>query len=747
MVASQLVDRSDECRSLERLLDTVREGMSQTLVIRGEPGIGKTVLLDYVTASAADFRIERVVGIESEMEFGFATLHQLLMPFLAGLEDLPQPQRDALGSAFGLVSTDRDNRFLVALGTLSLLASAAIDQPILCVIDDAQWLDRESAEILAFVARRLHADRVALVFAVRESDGKRTILDDLPQLELSGLPDAEAGELLKTVAGPIARRVGDRLVAETGGNPLALIELGRELTPGQFEDEPGWPGPPLPVSRRLQELFLRQVRGLPDETQRLLLLAAAERFGDRDLLWRAAASQRIGLDAAEPAVVQQLMTIQPRIGFRHPLIRSAVYHGASGAERRAAHQALADALDLERDRDRRAWHRAAAALGPNEELAADLSHSAAQATSRGGYAAAATLLGLAVEATPDPVRRAERLLDAAEAELIAGSPGTARDLVRQAQPRLREPVRRAQALRLEGAIQFALGEGDQAPQTLVRAAQAFEPVDVGTSRDTMLEALEAAIYAHRSTAVEVAQAAAGLASASPSQPTAADLLLDGLAGLFTAGHQAAAPVLRRAMEVLGSDDLPADDGLRWLGLGCWVATELLDEEWWRALAKRWMQLCRDRGALIRLAMALDYVGEWEAVTGHFAAAAALSAERREILAATGNPDRLGGATALVLPAWGGSEADARSIAAAITDASGPRGLGAGVVYAEWALTVLELGSGNYAAARAHAMVVYEEDLPYMGTFVLPDLIEAAARSGVPESATGALERLEQRTGG
>jgi len=594
MMAPQLVDRLDERRALERLLDSVREGMSQTLVIRGEPGIGKTVLLDYVTASAADFRIERVVGIESEMEFGFATLHQLLMPFLAGLEDLPQPQRDALGSAFGLVSTDRDNRFLVALGTLSLLASAAIDQPILCVIDDAQWLDRESAEILAFVARRLHADRVALVVATRESDGKRSILDDLPQLELRGLPDAEARELLNTVTGPIAPRVGDRLVAETGGNPLALIELGRELTPGQFDDEPGWPGPPLPVSRRLQELFLRQVRGLPDETQRLLL-AAAERFGDRDLLWRAAASQRIGLDAAEPAVMQQLMTIQPRIGFRHPLIRSAVYHGASGAERRAAHQALADALDLERDRDRRAWHRAAAALGPDEELAADLSHSAAQATSRGGYAAAATLLGLAVEATPDPVRRAERLLDAAEAELIAGSPGTARDLVRQAQPRLREPVRRAQALRLEGAIQFALGEGDQAPQTLVRAAQAFEPVDVGTSRDTMLEALEAAIYAHRSTAVEVAQAAADVPPASPSRPAAADLLLDGLAALFTAGHQAAAPILRRAMEMLGSDDLPADDGLRWLGLGCWAATELLDEQWWGALAKRWMQLCRDRG--------------------------------------------------------------------------------------------------------------------------------------------------------
>jgi DNA-binding CsgD family transcriptional regulator len=354
------------------------------------------------------------------------------------------------------------------------------------------------------------------------------------------------------------------------------------------------------------------------------------------------------------------------------------------------------------------------------------------------------LLGLAVQATPDPVRRAERLLDAAEAELIAGSPGTARDLVRQAQPRLREPLRRAQALRLEGAIQFVLGEGDEAPRTLLRAAQAFEPVDVRTSRDTMLEALEAAIYAHRSTAVEVARAAADLATALPSRPTAADLLLDGLAALFTVGHQAAAPVLRRAMEALGSDDLPADDGLRWLGLGCWAATQLLDEERWRTLAKRWMQLCRDRGALIRLTMALDYVGEWEAVTGHFAAAAAVSAERREILAATGNPDRLGGVTALVPPAWGGSEADTRSIAAAITDASGPRGLGVDVVYAEWALAVLELGSGNYEAARVHALVVYEEDLPYMGTFVLPDLVEAAARSGAPEGAARALERLEQR---
>ena len=394
--------------------------MSQTLVIRGEAGIGKTTLLDYAAALAADFGIVRAVGVESEIEYGFAALHQLLIPFLTDLEHLPQPQRDALGSAFGLVAGDRDNRFLVGLATLSMLAGAAVDQPVLCLIDDAQWLDQESAEILAFVARRLYADRVALLFAVRDSEGEQAILDDLPQLPLGGLTDAEARQLLTSVTGPVAGRIGDRVVAATGGNPLALVELGGDFAPGQFADDSGW-FQPLPVGRRLQELFLRQVRHLPADTQRLLLLAAAERLGDPDLLWRAAGGLGIGQDAAEPATTQRLIIFGPQVSFRHPLIRSAVYHGASSAERRAAHQALAAALDLERDRDRRAWHRAAAAVAPDEELAAELARSAAQATSRGGYAAAATLLGLAVKSTPDPARRAERLLDGPAARRPHGS--------------------------------------------------------------------------------------------------------------------------------------------------------------------------------------------------------------------------------------------------------------------------------------------------------------------------------------
>jgi DNA-binding CsgD family transcriptional regulator len=746
MVASPLADRLDECEVLGRLLDTVRGGMSQALVIRGEAGIGKTTLLDYVTALAAEFHVERAVGIESEMELSFAALHQLVTPFMPGVHSIPRPQGDALRAAFGLATAKPNDRFLVGLATLSLLASAAVDQPILCLIDDAQWLDRESAEILAFVARRLHADRIALIFAVRDTEVQRSMLEDLPQLPLGGLPDAAARQLLTAVTGPVARHVFDRLVNETGGNPLALVELGGKLTSSQFADGTRRLGP-LPLGRRLQELFLHQVRDLPVDTQRLLLLAAAERLGDRNLLWRAAAGLGIDQDAADPAVTEKLIILQPHVSFRHPLIRSAVYHGASPAERRAAHQALAEALDPEREPDRRAWHRAAAAVGPDEGVAGDLARSAARATSRGGYAAAATLLELAAELSSDPLARAERQLDAAGAELIAGNAGQAHDLLQQAQLRLREPLHRAQALRLEGAIQFALGEGDQAPGTLLRAAQAFEPVDLRASRDTMLEAMEAAFYARRAMALRVALAAADLPRASLSRPNAVDLLLDGFTALLTAGPMAAAPLLRRAIEVLGSADLPAEQGLRWLGLGCWAASELLDEGSWRALAKRLMQLCRDRGALTRLPTALDYLGEWEVITGHFAAAAALSAERQEILAATGNPELIGaGATALVLSAWRGWEADARSVAGSVTDASSSRGQGVGVVYAQWALAVLELGFGNYKAARVHALVTYYEDCPYVGTLALPDVVEAAVRSDDRESAMRALSRLEQRAG-
>jgi DNA-binding CsgD family transcriptional regulator len=743
MPAAVLLDRSEEREMLDVLLDAVRDGISQTLVIRGEPGIGKTALLEYVAASATDFQVIRQVGIESEIELGFAALHQLLIPFLSDLGRLPEPQRDAIGSAFGLLTAAPPDRFLVGLASLTLLAHAAEQHLILCLIDDAQWLDQESAEIFAFVARRLYADRIALVFAVRESGGGRSVLDGLPELRLGGLPDADARRLLASVAaGPLAHHVGDRIVAETGGNPLALVEIGGELTASQLAGEYIFPEP-LPMGSRLQERFLRQVRALPADTQRLLLLAAAERLGDPGLLWQAAGRLGIDDDAADPAEADRLLVFGPQVTFRHPLIRSAVYHGASAAERRAVHQALAAVIDPQRDPDRRAWHRAAAAAGPDEEVAAELARSAERATSRGGYAAATAFLGRAAELTPDQVRRAERLLAAAEAELIAGGSGKAQKLLQRVQGQLRDPLRRAQALRLQGAIQFERGEGDKAPVTLLAAARSFASLDERVSRDTMLEALEAAFYASRQAMLDVAMAAEALPPASA--PKVADLLLDGFTALLTVGHAAAAPLLRRAIEALGSDALPADEALRWLGLGCWAATDLMDEESWHTLASRWVQLCRDQGALTRLPTALDYLGEWQVVTGNFAAGEASKAERYEILAATGNPELLGApAVDMLLPAWKGSEGDARSVVSAVTHESSARGQGVGVVYAQWTLAVLELGLARYEAAQAHALIAYEGDFLYVGTFVLPELIEAAARRDDREVATAALQRLEDR---
>jgi DNA-binding CsgD family transcriptional regulator len=748
MPAGVLLDRSDECQVLDVVLDTVLGGMSGTLVIRGEPGIGKTALLEYVAAAAAaaGFEVVRQTGIESEMELGFAALHQLLVPFQPGLGYLPEPQRDALGSAFGLVDGGPPDRFLVGLAALTLLAQAAQQRPVLGVIDDAQWLDQESAEVLAFVARRLHADRIGFVFAVRDPDGRRAVLDGLPELRLGGLPDADARRLLASVAaGPVAPDVGDRIVAETRGNPLALAEIGGELSAGQLAGGSLLPQP-LPLGDRLRERFLRQVRTLPADTQRLLLLAAAERLGDAGLLWRAAGGMGIDDRAADPAEAGRLLVVGPEVRFRHPLIRSAVYHGAAPVERRAVHLALAAALDPERDPDRRAWHRAAAAAGPDEEVATELARSAERAAGRGGYATMAAFLERAAALTSDPQRQAERLLAAAEAELIAGDSSRAQQLLKQAQPQLRNALSQAGALRLEGGIQFALGEGGKAPATLLNAARAFETAGAPRpSRDAMLEALEAAFYASRTAILDVARAAEALPPAPVSPPSAADLLLDGFTTLLTTGHTQAAPLLRRAMEALGSDDIPADEGLRWLGLGCWAAAELVDEQAWHTLASRWVQLARDRGALMRLPTALDYLGEWAVRTGHFAAATASNVERHEILAATGNPELIGtAAVELALPAWKGSDDDARSAASAVTRYSSKRGQGVGVSYAQWALAVLELGFAHYEAAKAHALTAYQDDMLDIGTLVLPDLIEAAARSGDRKSATGALERLTPR---
>jgi hypothetical protein len=420
--------RTSEREVLDRLLEDVRSGQSAVLVVRGEAGVGKTALVRYAARQAAGFRVAQIAGVESEMELPFAGLQQLCAPMLAKLETLPVPQRGALSVAFGLSSGDAPDRFLVALAALSLLSALAGERPLLCLIDDAQWLDSASIQVLGFVARRLLAESVAIVFAVREPSDERELVG-LPDLPVAGLEAEDARALLATVIpGRLDERVRDRIVAESRGNPLALLELTRGMSAAELAG--GFAVPDARnLPRRIEDHYLRRLGALPEPTQRLMLLAAADPVGDAALLWRAAQTLGIEREAAEPAATEQLLEIAARVRFRHPLVRSAVYRAATVAARRAAHGALAAATDPDTDPDRRAWHRAHAVTVPDEQMAGELIHCADRAQRRGGIAAAAAFLDRAVAFTTDPAVRASRALSAARAKFAAGDPAAAESLL------------------------------------------------------------------------------------------------------------------------------------------------------------------------------------------------------------------------------------------------------------------------------------------------------------------------------
>jgi hypothetical protein len=666
-----LLDRRAERARLDRLLNDARAGLSGALVLWGEAGIGKTALVEYCIGGAADLQLGRVVGVESEMELGFAALHQLMVPFLAGLEVLAAPQRQALGCALGLMAGPPPDRFLVGLAVLSLLAAAAEEQPLLCVVDDAQWLDHTSADVLAFVARRLRADGIAFIFAVREPANRPLNLEGLPELEVKGLSHPDGRALLASlVAGPVDDRVAECLVNETAGNPLALVALAGELSAGQLAGQVRLPEP-LPLGKGLQDYFECRLQTLPHDSQMLLLLAAAEPSGNPSLYWQAAAALELSADAAAAAAAARLITVGSTISFRHPVIRSAVYHRASDVDRRRIHGALAEASRPDRDADRRAWHRAAAAVGPSEEVANELERSARRAQRRGGQAAAAAYFTRAAELTTDPDRQAERLLGAAQAELAVGSPAIAQGLLEQATPLLADSLGQARAARLQGAIRFAVGEGGETPAILLRAARLLEGLDARLARETLLEALEAAHWAGRfatgGAIDEIAEAAQSVRLSSPSPLTAADLLLEGFTTILRGHRQAGVPLLRRSVEMLDGDQL-AEEDLRWLGLACCAAAELLDNATMYRLASRWVRLCRQQGALTDLPLALGRLGCCEVMAGRFAAAETCFAEVDDVSMATGNSGLLG-ATApqqLLLLAWRGQEKETRSAAASVT---------------------------------------------------------------------------------
>jgi DNA-binding CsgD family transcriptional regulator len=738
--------RRRECESLDRLLEDVRGGQSRVLVLRGEAGVGKTTLLEYLVANASGCRIARAAGVESEMELAFAGLHQLCAPVLSHLAHLPVPQRDALGTAFGLSAGAAADRFLVGLAVLSLLSEVAEERPLVCVVDDAQWLDRASAQVLGFVARRLLAESVAMVFAVRGPSEDQE-LGSLPVMVVGGLSDADSRALLNSATpGRLDERVRDRIVAESNGNPLALLELPKGLTAAELAGGFGRPDARR-VANLIEQSFLRRVRALPAETQRLLLTGAAEPVGDVTLLWRAAEVLGIGANAAAPAEADGLIELSARVRFRHPLARSAAYRAATVGERQEIHRALAEVTDPSADPDRRAWHRAQAALEPDETVAGELERSADRAQGRGGIAAAAAFLERATDLTPDPTRRGARALAAAQAKLEAGDANAAYELLAAAEIGPLDELQRARLARLRADIVFAQRRGSDAPALLLDAAKRLEALDAGLARETYLEALGAAVFAGRLSGRcgvrEVAEAARA-AAPSPQPRRPIDLLLDAVAQRFTEGYGAGVPASRRALQSFRREALRGEEDIRrWLWLAWLLAGDLWDDEAWHELATRAVRLARQAGALTVLPVDLEYLAGVHLHAGEFAAASALVEEAEAISAATGNaPLRY---TSLFLAAWRGDEAEVLKLVETRARDATARGEGRAIGLVECITAVLYNGLGRYEAALAGARRACEhDDLGFFG-WSLVELVEAGARSGAHDTAAAALRQLEERT--
>jgi DNA-binding CsgD family transcriptional regulator len=735
---SVLLGRRAEGEALDRLLEVVRAGRSAVLVLRGEPGIGKTALLGHVLEHASGCRIARAAGVQSEMELAFAGLHQLCARMLDLLDRLPGPQREALATAFGLSAGPAPSQFVVSLAALSLLSEVAEEQPLLCVVDDAHWLDRASAQALGFVARRLLAEPVALVLATRQASEE---FAGLRELVITGLRNRDARALLDAgITGPLDEMVRERIVAETGGNPLALLELPRGWTPAELAGGFGLPDGPA-LDGRIEDSFERRLAALPADTQRLLLVAAAEPAGDPLLVWRAAERLGITADAASPATRADLIEFGARVRFHHPLVRSAVYRAATPSDKQSVHAALAEATEPDSDPDRRAWHRAHAALGPDEGVAEDLERSAGRARRRGGVAAAAAFLPRASALTPEPARRRSRTLAAAHVTFEAGASEAALALLPIVESGPLDDLQHAEVAVLRGRIAFALRRGSDAPPLLLQAAQQLEPLDAALSRRTYLEAFTAALFAGRfadGALLEVAQAARG-APSSPQPPRAIDLLLDGVAVLFTEGYARGTPILQAAMTAFRQPDLPANEGLRWLWLAGRVAIDVWDDESWAVLSARQVELAHEAGALTVLPLGLHLSAGAHLYAGDFTAAEALGHESRGVSAAIGAPDVA--ISSLLLAAWRGRHAEAaRLIDAYAADATG-RGEGRAIGGADYARAVLYNGLRRYELALTAAQDAYDHPEEMWSTEVAGELVEAAARSGQAERAAGAIAWL------
>lgn len=731
MVGSQLpgalVGRQEERKALDGLLDSVRDGQSGVLVLTGEPGIGKTRLLQYVRSRSLDLQIAEVAGMEAETRLGYAALHRMLLQFRDGLHELPGPQRDALSSAFGLTSGIGGrlaDRFLVGLATLTLLSRIAGDKALLCLVDDAHWLDRESVETLAFIGHRLQADAIGMVFCART--GTTPALNELPVIEVGGLPDLDARQIL---AGRLSADAITRVVAETGGNPLALLELGTA-----FAGKP-LPPAPLPLGPRLETLFLRRARALAAPAQEYLLLVALAPPGDPQVLWQAAG--RLGLpdDASDAAVSAGLLEAGHSPVFRHPLMCSAVHGGASPMQRRKVHQALAAVIDPGADPVRRAWHLGEATMGLDEPVAAELEQAAGQAQ---GRSTQAMLLSRAAELTAAPGLRADRSLAAAQAHIMAGDHPAALAVLERLHPAEEDPARWAAAQRLRARIDMFFLRIADVPARLLQAAQSADARDAPVMR---LEALHAALLGrHRVNGATLPEAARAVLD-NP-KGDSSDPLLEALAVRVVHGHAAAVPVMRQAIATMLREDL-RETGAPLAIMASVVAEELFDDRARLALLNRIDNADRDQGALYALRTTMLGLATSELWAGRFAAAEAYHAGMNDIVKVMGLPPP-GPVHQVEMLAWQGREIQARAAARLAEAYVDQTGLGVMTNRIQHALMILELSLGRYPQALACATSVFADDPPSYGNLILPQLIEAAVRCGEPAVAADALARLIQR---
>ena len=737
----RLFGRTGELETLRELIANVRSGQSAVLVLRGEPGIGKTALLQSLIRQASGFRVARGVGVESEMELPFAGLHQVCAPMLGRLDSLAEPQRRGLSVAFGLAAGVSLDRFLVALAALSLLAETSEEQPLLCVVDDAQWLDQASAQVLGFVGRRLLAESIALVFATRTPVPSPDHLAGLPELRLRGLADESARELLATAtAGPLDETVAARIIEETRGNPLALLELYRGVSAAGFAGGFALPhAADLPT--RIEDEYAARMAELPDEVRRMVLLAAADPVGDPALIVRAGQLLGLGVGAMNLAAATDMLAFGANVHFRHPLMRSAAYRAAAPEDRRAAHEALAAVTDPQADPDRRAWHRAHATAGPDEGVATELISSASRALRRGGVAAAAAFWDRAVTLTPDPGQRASRAVTAAEAKYAAGDFEAAQVLLATAEIGPLGELGAAHVQRIRARVAFALRRGSDAPPLLLRAAQRLQTLDAELARQTYLEALVAAIYAGRlarGPGVQEVARAARSALSGPEPVPHSQLLLRGLAVRLTDGYRAAAPMLREALRRYRAQPQELD----WLSVSYnMVAMDLWDDEAWFELGTGQVRRARASGTLSWLPFALDYLAEIHIQAGELSQAAALLAEAERIdpgIRAATLPY-----VPLLLAAWRGDAPAAAKLTGAMASGASARGEGAALTYAEYAQAVLDNGLGNYgpAAEAAHSASSVGELV--ISPWALCELVEAAVRSDQPERAATAASQLSE----